>query len=105
MGYSRKELPPLAYEHMDGPQSQICLARMGMNTYVASWVPDYTITGMVVRHGEAFSITEKLSVRDNATQQFIALRCTMPIALVMQPSPVFVSFAATTMNSNHGPAS
>ena len=30
-----------------------------------SWVPDYTIIGMVVRHGEAFSITEKLSVRDN----------------------------------------
>ena len=37
---------------------------MGMNTFVSSWVPNYTIVGMVVRHGEAFSITEKLSVRD-----------------------------------------
>jgi len=64
-GTHEKELPPLAYEHEDGPKSQICLARMGMNTYVSSWVPDYTIIGMVVRHGEAFSITEKLSVRDN----------------------------------------
>ena len=64
-GTHEKELPPFAYEHTDGPKSQICLARMGMNTYVSSWVPDYTITGMVVRHGEAFSITEKLSVRDN----------------------------------------
>ena len=64
-GTHENELPPFAYEHEDGPKSQICLARMGMNTYVSSWVPDYTIIGMVVRHGEAFSITEKLSVRDN----------------------------------------
>ena len=63
-GTHEKELPPYAYEHADGPQSQICLARMGMNTFVSSWVPNYTIVGMVVRHGEAFSITEKLSVRD-----------------------------------------
>ena len=63
-GTHEKELPPLAYEHPDGPKSQICLARMGMNTLVSSWVPHYTIVGMVVRHGEAFSITEKLTVRE-----------------------------------------
>jgi len=63
-GTHEKELPPFAYEHADGPRSQICLARMGINTQVVSWVPDYTIVGMVVRHGEAFTITEKLSVRD-----------------------------------------
>jgi homospermidine synthase len=65
-GTHEKEFPPFAFVHENGPQSQICLARMGMNTFVASWVPDYTIMGMVVRHGEAFSITEKLSVRDAA---------------------------------------
>ncbi|NBS90387.1 homospermidine synthase [bacterium] len=32
--------------------------------YVNSWVPNYSIVGMVVRHGEAFSITEKLTVRE-----------------------------------------
>jgi homospermidine synthase len=64
-GTHEKELPPLAYEHPDGPRSQICLARMGINTYVSSWVPDYNIVGMVVRHGEAFSITEKLTVVEN----------------------------------------
>ncbi|MFM8578208.1 MAG: saccharopine dehydrogenase C-terminal domain-containing protein [Planctomycetaceae bacterium] len=63
-GTHEKELPPFAYTHEDGPASQICLARMGMNTLVSSWVPHQTITGMVVRHGEAFSITEKLSVKD-----------------------------------------
>jgi homospermidine synthase len=62
-GTHEKELPPLAFEHPDGPKSQICLARMGINTLVASWVPpDHHIVGMVVRHGEAFTITEKLTV-------------------------------------------
>ncbi|MGC4098225.1 MAG: saccharopine dehydrogenase C-terminal domain-containing protein [Nitrospira sp.] len=62
-GTHEKQLPPFAYEHPDGPKSQICLARMGINTHVASWVPpDHNIVGMVVRHGEAFSITEKLTV-------------------------------------------
>jgi homospermidine synthase len=64
-GTHEKELPAFAYEHTEGPRSQICLARMGMNTFVASWVPDYNIVGMVVRHGEAFSITEKLTVVEN----------------------------------------
>jgi homospermidine synthase len=65
-GTHEKELPPFAFEHPDGPRSQICLARMGMNTFVASWVPpDHNIVGMVVRHGEAFSITEKLTVSEN----------------------------------------
>jgi homospermidine synthase len=65
-GTHEKTLPEYAYEHPDGPKSQICLARMGINTHVVSWVPNYTIVGMVVRHGEAFSITEKLSVRDSS---------------------------------------
>jgi homospermidine synthase len=64
-GTHEKELPPFAHEHQEGPRSQICLARMGINTYVASWVPDYNIVGMVVRHGEAFSIAEKLTVMEN----------------------------------------
>jgi homospermidine synthase len=62
-GTHEKQLPPFAFEHTDGPKSQICLARMGINTFVVSWVPpDHHIVGMVVRHGEAFTITEKLTV-------------------------------------------
>ena len=64
-GTHEKELPPLAFEHKDGPSNQICLARMGINTWVASWVPDYCIHGMVVRHGEAFTISDKLTVWEN----------------------------------------
>jgi homospermidine synthase len=65
-GTHEKELPALAFEHPDGPKSQICLARMGINTFVASWVPpNHDIIGMIVRHGEAFTITEKLTVWDD----------------------------------------
>ena len=62
-GTHEKQLPAYAFEHTDGPQSQICLARMGINTFVVSWVPpSHHIVGMVVRHGEAFTIAEKLTV-------------------------------------------
>ena len=65
-GTHEKELPAFAYEHLGGPRNQICLARMGINTYVASWVPpDHHIIGMVVRHGEAFTISDKLTVWEN----------------------------------------
>ncbi len=64
-GTHEKELPALAYEHKKGPRNQICLARMGMNTWVSSWVPNYRIHGMVVRHGEAFTISDKLTVWKN----------------------------------------
>ena len=64
-GTHEKELPPRAFEHQDGPRNQICLAQMGLNTWVRSWVPNYTIRGMVVRHGEAFTISDKLTVWDD----------------------------------------
>jgi len=64
-GTHEKELPDLAYEHATGPRNQICLARMGINTWVVSWVPNYCIRGMVVRHGEAFTISDRLTVWKN----------------------------------------
>jgi len=61
-GTHEKTLPAYAFKHTEGPKNQICLARMGMNTWVASWVPNYCIQGMVVRHGEAFTLSEYLTV-------------------------------------------
>jgi homospermidine synthase len=62
-GTHEKELPAFAFEHTDGPKSQICLARMGINTFVATWVPpNHDVLGMIVRHGEAFTITENLTL-------------------------------------------
>lgn len=63
-GTHEKQLPKNAFQHKEGPRNQICLAQMGMNTWVRSWVPDYNILGMVVRHGEAFTISDALTVWD-----------------------------------------
>jgi homospermidine synthase len=61
-GTHEKQLPKFGYRHKEGPKNQICVARMGINMWVRSWVPNYTIQGMVVRHGEAFTISDKLTV-------------------------------------------
>ncbi len=66
-GTHEKWLPPFAYRHESGPQNQICLARMGINTWVRSWVPSGPIHGMVIRHGEAFSISESLAVAEGGS--------------------------------------
>ncbi len=61
-GTHEKTLPPNACVHAYGPLNQICLATMGIRTWVRSWVPHEEIVGMVVRHGEAFSISDYLTV-------------------------------------------
>lgn len=61
-GTHEKELPALANIPPYGPKNQIFLSQMGMNTWVRSWIPHQEIVGMVIRHGEAFSISEKLTV-------------------------------------------
>jgi homospermidine synthase len=64
-GTHEKQLPDLAFQHLEGPKNQICLARMGMNTWVSTFVPHYEIRGMVVRHGEAFTLSRFLTVEEN----------------------------------------
>ncbi|NLH46827.1 MAG: homospermidine synthase [Acholeplasmataceae bacterium] len=67
MGWGTHErvLPPNAIFHNYGPCNQICIAKMGMKTWVRSWVPSGEITGMVIRHGEAFTISDYLTVWDD----------------------------------------
>jgi len=63
-GTHENELPDLAFRPPYGPKNQIFLARMGINTWVRSWVPEVgEIEGMIVRHGEAFGISDRLTVR------------------------------------------
>jgi homospermidine synthase len=61
-GTHEKTLPALAFVPSSGPKNQIMLAQMGMNTWVRSWVPDCEIVGMAIRHGEAFGLSDKLTV-------------------------------------------
>lgn len=66
-GTHERNIPKGAMFHRSGPRNQICLTTKGMNTWVRSWVPCGEITGMVIRHGEAFSISDYLTVWDNNT--------------------------------------
>ncbi|MEY2571169.1 MAG: homospermidine synthase, partial [Acidimicrobiaceae bacterium] len=61
-GTHERTLPPSADIHRRGPRNQIALAHPGCRTWVRSWVPCGEIVGMVIRHGEAFSISDRLTV-------------------------------------------
>ena len=63
-GTHEKTLPPLALTHegAEGPKNQICLAQMAHKTLVRTMVPSGPIIGMVIRHGEAFTISDHLTV-------------------------------------------
>jgi homospermidine synthase len=65
-GTHEKRMPANAFQHAgDGPGNQICLAQMACKTWVRSWVPGGEIVGMVIRHGEAFTICDHLTVWDD----------------------------------------
>lgn len=64
-GTHERYVPESAFFHKVGPKNQICLSTLGMKTWVRSWVPCGEITGMVIRHGEAFSISDRLTVWEN----------------------------------------
>jgi homospermidine synthase len=64
-GTHERRLPPNAYQHAgEGPGNQICLGQMAHKTWVRSRVPSGDIVGMVIRHGEAFTICDHLTVWD-----------------------------------------
>ena len=63
-GTHERRLPEGAFVHQFGPSNQLALARMGMDTAVRSWTPAGEIIGSVIRHGEAFTISDHLTVWD-----------------------------------------
>ena len=63
-GTHEQKLPALAHVPPYGPKNQIFLAQMGINTWVRSWIPNEEIVGMVIRHGEAFGLSDRLTVLD-----------------------------------------
>jgi len=61
-GTHEKKLPALANVPPYGPKNQIFLSQMGINTWVRSWIPNEEIVGMAIRHGEAFGLSDRLTV-------------------------------------------
>jgi homospermidine synthase len=64
-GTHERRLPSGAQQHLYGPGNQICLSQTGMNTFVRSWVPSGEIIGMAIRHGEAFTLSDYLTVSED----------------------------------------
>ena len=73
-GTHEKELPAKGIRHPNS-ETQICLAKPGATTWVRSWVPDFEINGMVVRHGEAYTIPAHLTVRDEQGNEIYRPTC------------------------------
>ena len=67
-GTHELKLPAKAYTH-DTSDTQICIAQPGASTWVKSWVPNYEINGMVIRHGEAYTIAKHLTVKDDSGKE------------------------------------
>lgn len=63
-GTHEKRMPPLALRPRQGPRNQIILRQMGLNTFVRSWVPSQEIVGMMMPHGETFTLSHALSVHE-----------------------------------------
>jgi len=89
-GTHERKLPPGAQVHSYGPGNQICLAQMGMNTWVRSWIPSGEIVGMVIRHGEAFTLSNYLTVWEEnkpvyrPTVHYAYLPCDAAIASLVE---------------------
>jgi homospermidine synthase len=89
-GTHEKELPALTYVPPTGPRNQIMLAQMGMNTWVRSWIPHHEIVGMVIRHGEAFGISDRWTVWEDGkavyrpTMHYAYLPCDATIASLQE---------------------
>ncbi len=63
-GTHEQSLPEGAYMHKEGPLNQICINKMGMDTWIKSWTPSGEIIGMIIRHGEAFTLSHYLTLKD-----------------------------------------
>lgn len=90
-GTHERTLPDGAFVHTYGPGNQICLNTMGMNTFVRSWVPaGGEIIGMVVRHGEAFTLSDYLTVWEDGkpiyrpTVHYAYMPCNEAISSLME---------------------
>jgi len=62
-GTHEKWVPDNAVLPPEGPKNQIFLRQPGIDTWVRTFVPpSHEVIGMVIRHGEAFTISEKLTL-------------------------------------------
>lgn len=64
-GTHERTLPDGALVHNWGPGNQICINKRALDVTARSWIPSGEIEGTVAPHGEAFTISQKLTLRRN----------------------------------------
>lgn len=85
-GTHEKELPSNAICYSYGTKNQICLNQEGIQTWARSVVPSGEILGMIVRHGESFTLSDYLTVwKNDNPQEGVEYRPT--VHYVYCPSP------------------
>lgn len=105
-GTHEKWMPANAHAHNDdGPRNQICIAQPGMETWVRSWVPSGDTLGMVIRHGEAYTMAHHLTVKMQTAPTPIAQLFTTHITRPTQQSTACSSCACAIGKCNHANAS
>jgi len=89
-GTHEDTLPAHAHAPESGPKNQIFLARMGLNTLIRSWVPYQEFVGMLIRHGEAYTLSKYLTVFEDdravyrPTVYYAYLPCDSAIASIQE---------------------
>ncbi len=61
-GTHEKKLPKDAYEYPNGERNQIYFKNHGCDKYIRSWQLSGPYIGMLVRHGESYSISSRLTL-------------------------------------------
>lgn len=79
-GTHETHLPKGAVQPNSGPKNQIFLPQMGMNTWVRSWIPSEEILGLLIRHGEAFGLSDRLTVWEDEQKNTALYRPTVHYA-------------------------
>lgn len=61
-GTHENKLPSEAFTHATGEKNQICLHLRGCNKLIRSWTRMGPFVGMLVRHGESYSISSRFTL-------------------------------------------
>lgn len=61
-GTHEMQVPKSALSPPNGKDNEIFLQSRGLETWMRSWVPHQEITGLAIRHGEIFALSDRLSV-------------------------------------------
>lgn len=64
-GTHERSLPPEALQLSHDRLFHLCIKRKGINFPVRSWVPNEEMTGMMIPHGETFTMGNRLSLWEN----------------------------------------